>query len=171
MPSCSQPSRTLRAAGGPKAGHPWPPLRASAYRACRSGRKDGTDRTKGLDQRRQNLDTGPKSPTRFHEEAVFVSGGFERLTSTSTISITRPVRGSSLRQGPAAPCEPSSLANQRRLSSAPSEEAPLVFGLALGVAAQLLVLVFSEHGVADLICWPGSIARGTPRWCVFPRWP
>src|SRR6516162_7324432 len=71
MPSCSQPSRTLRAAGGPKAGHPWPPLRASAYRACRSGRKDGADRTEGLDRRRQSLETRPKSPTRFHEEALF----------------------------------------------------------------------------------------------------
>ena len=45
------------------------PLRASAYRARRSGRKDGADRTEGLDRRRQSLETRPKSPTRFHEEA------------------------------------------------------------------------------------------------------
>src|SRR5258705_2945741 len=41
-----------------------------SYRACRSGRKDGTDRTEGLDRRRQSLETRPKSPTRFHEEAI-----------------------------------------------------------------------------------------------------
>jgi len=33
--------------GGPKTGHPWPPLRAPACRARRSGRKDGGDRTEG----------------------------------------------------------------------------------------------------------------------------
>jgi hypothetical protein len=56
----------------------WPedgPSLTAAARAgtssVQAGRKDGADRTKGWDRRRQSHQTGPKSPTRFHEEAKF----------------------------------------------------------------------------------------------------
>src|SRR5258707_12957353 len=74
MPSCSQPSRTLRAAEAVARRRAILDRRCARRQIARVGR-DGRmvpDRTKGLDGRRLIIETRPKSPTRFHEEANFI---------------------------------------------------------------------------------------------------
>src|SRR3977135_1104998 len=90
MPSCSQPSRTLRAAEAVARRRAILDRRCARRQIARVGR-DGRmvpDRTKGLDGRRLIIETRPKSPTRFHEEAFFK----KRPTERCEIFETRPRR-------------------------------------------------------------------------------
>src|SRR5215467_13408533 len=89
MPSCSQPSRTLRASG-PKGG----PSLTAAARAGISSVQVGTEgwcrSNKRMGPKKAEPQNQAKSPTRFHEEAFFI---------LALQNVTDHVIGSTVRTG------------------------------------------------------------------------